>query len=243
MQLLLPPLRKKTPGPSKWGRDDGPREKLRINGPQGLADWELLCLILGQNTPKKNVMELARHILKENQDNLGAVARRSVQDLIKLKLEGFGPAKASAIVAAFELGRRHQAGLSSLKRPVFKEAAAAAPYLQPLLCDYNREVFAVLYLDQGNGLIHHEIVSQGGITATFVDPRLILKNALAVDAVSIIISHNHPSGSLRPSPADQALTAKISQGAKYLNIKLLDHIIVSRQGFFSFANDGILPQT
>jgi DNA repair protein RadC len=240
MQLLLPPLRKKTPGPSKWGRDDRPRERLKINGPQSLTDSELLCLILGNNTTKKHVMELSREILKENQDNLRNLARRSVQDLVKLKLEGFGPAKASAIVAAFELGRRHQAGLSA-KRPVFKESATAAQFLLPLLADYNYEVFAVLYLDQGNGLIHHEIISEGGITATYVDPRRILKRALAEDAVSLILAHNHPSGNLRPSQADQILTVKIAEGAKYLNIKLLDHIIVSCEGFFSFANEGILP--
>ena len=241
MQLLLPPPRKKKPGATKWGRDDGPREKLKINGPQSLSDWELLCLILGRNTPKKHVMELSREILRQHRHELHTLAKRSVQELVKLKLEGFGAAKASAIIAAFELGRRHQAGLSSSTRPVFKESAAAALYLQPLLGDYNREVFAVLYLDQGNGLIHHEIISEGGITATFVDPRRILKRALAEDAVSLILSHNHPSGNLRPSQADQALTTKIAEGAKYLNIKLLDHIIVSHEGFFSFANEGILP--
>ncbi|HET6253066.1 MAG TPA: DNA repair protein RadC [Puia sp.] len=240
MQLLLPPLRKKTPGPSKWGRDDGPREKLKINGPEILTDWELLCLILGSNTPKKTVMELAREILKENGDNLQNLARRNVQDLMKLKLEGLGQAKASAIIAAFELGRRYQAGISG-ERPVFKEASTAARFLQPLLGDYNYEVFAVLYLDQANGLIHHEKISEGGITSTYVDPRRILKRALAEDAVSIILAHNHPSGSLHPSPADKSLTVEISDGAKYLRIKLLDHIIVSRQGFFSFANEGILP--
>jgi DNA repair protein RadC len=240
MQLLLPPQRRKKPDlPAKWGRDDGPRQKLKINGPQELSDRELLCLILGSNTSKKHVMDLSHEILYHNQNDLGNLARRSVQDLVKLKLEGFGAAKASAIVAAFELGRRHQAGLSG-ERPVFKEATAAARFLQPLLADHNYEVFAVLYLDQGNGLIHHEIVSEGGITATYVDPRRILKRALAEDAVSIILSHNHPSGSLQPSQADQSLTADIAGGAKYLNIKLLDHIIVSRHGYFSFANEGLL---
>jgi DNA repair protein RadC len=240
MQHLLPPLPRKKPGlPAKWGRDDGPRERLKINGPQSLSDRELLCLLLGSNTSNKHVMELSSEILHQHQDDLSNLARRSVQDLVKLKLEGFGAAKASAIVAAFELGRRHQAGLSG-ERPVFKEATTAARFLRPLLADYNYEVFAVLYLDQGNGLIHNEIVSEGGITATYVDPRRILKRALAEDAVSLILSHNHPSGSLHPSQADQSLTAEIANGAKYLNIKLLDHIIVSRNGYFSFANEGLL---
>jgi DNA repair protein RadC len=240
MQLLLPPIpRKKRSLPAKWGRDDGPREKLKINGPQALSDRELLCLILGSNTHGNPVAELTREILHQNQFDLRKLGRRTVQDLVKLNLKGFGAAKASAIVAAFELGRRHQAGLS-FERPVFREATRAVQFLRPLIADYTYEVFAVLYLDQGNGLIHHEIVSEGGITATYVDPRRILKRALAEDAVSVILSHNHPSGSLHPSQADQALTADIAKGAKYLNIKLLDHIIVSRHGYFSFADEGLL---
>src|ERR1700730_8315892 len=110
MQHLLPPLpKKKTSAPSSWGRDDGPRERLKINGPQALSDRELLCLILGRNTPRKPVAELAREILFENGDDLHTLAGRTVTELEKLKLEGFGTAKASAVVAAFELGRRHQA--------------------------------------------------------------------------------------------------------------------------------------
>lgn len=241
MQLLLPPPpKKKRSAPRKWGRDEGPREKLKINGPHALTDRELVWLILGRNTPKKPVMELAAEILKRYDGNIHNLAKCSVQDLERLKLEGLGNAKASAIVAAFELGRRHQAGLSTFKRPVFKDPSAAAPFLRPLLCDFNHEVFVALYLNQGNGLIHHEIVSEGGITTTHVDIRRILKNALAVDAVALIISHNHPSGNLRPSRADETLTSQLKEGANFLNIKLLDHIIVSQQGFFSFANEGLL---
>ncbi len=152
-------------------------------------------------------MELSREILKENQDNLRNLAQRSVQDLVKLKLEGFGSQRPAAIVAAFELGRRHQAGLSA-KRPVFKDIRHRRPLLLPLLADYNYEVFAVLYLDQGNGLLHHEIISEGGITATYVDPRRILKRALAEDAVSLILAHNHPSGNLRPSRPTRFLPSR-----------------------------------
>jgi DNA repair protein RadC len=241
MQHLLPPLRKKkTAAANHWGRDDGPRERLKINGPQALSDRELLCLILGRNTPRKPVADLARAILFENGDDLHRLAGKSVGELEQLKLEGFGNAKASAVVAAFELGRRHQAHLSSLERPVFKNPAAAAPYLIPLFCNLKREVFTVLCLDQGNALIHHEKISEGGITATYVDPRVIFKIALREEAVSIILAHNHPSGSLRPSRADQILTDRIKEGANYLDIKLLDHIIVGAQGFFSFANEGLL---
>jgi DNA repair protein RadC len=167
------------------------------------------------------------------------LGKATVQDLLKLKIEGLGKAKASAIVAAFELGRRRQAGISP-RRPIFKDSKAAAGYLKPLLTDYTHEVFGVLYLDQGGRLKHFGILSEGGITATTVDPRLIFKKALQEEAVSIIVSHNHPSGNLKPSRADEALTTKINEGAKLLDIKLLDHIIVGDQGYFSFANEGLL---
>jgi len=154
-------------------------------------------------------------------------------------MEGIKEAKAIAIAAAMEIGRRRQIALA-LERPVIKDSPTAAAYLRPQLVDYPYEVFGVLYLNQSGGLKHFEKMSQGGITATTVDPRLIFKKALEEDAVSIIVSHNHPSGSLRPSKADEALTTKICEGARYLDIKLLDHIIVGDQGYFSFANEGLL---
>jgi DNA repair protein RadC len=138
-----------------------------------------------------------------------------------------------------ELGRRRQAGLTP-ERPIIKDTRTAAAYLQARLADYHHEVFVVLYLDQSGGLKHFGILSQGGITATIVDPRLIFKKALEESAVSIIISHNHPSGSPQPSKADEALTKKIKEGAGYLDIRLLDHIIVGDQGYFSFASEGLL---
>ena len=207
-------------------------------GPQALSDSELLAVLI-PGTTKHNALEQARLVLERSQNNLQLLGRRSVQDLVKLNIEGFGEAKASAIVAALELGRRRQAGLSP-ERPVFKDSKAAAAYLQPLLADYPYEVFGVLYLDQSGSLKHFGIISQGGITSTVVDPRLIFKQALQEGAVSIIVSHNHPSGSLRPSRADEILTTKINEGAKILDIKLLDHIIVGHQGYFSFANEGLL---
>jgi DNA repair protein RadC len=222
-----------------WAKDDRPREKLILKGPEALSNAELVCLILGRNTPKKGVMALSREILHENRDNLQNLAKCSVQDLLKLKIEGFGIAKAAAITAAFELGRRRQAGLST-EKPVFKDTRSAALYIQPLISDFPYEVFGVLYLDQANGLKHFELPSKGGITATYVDPRLIFRTALREEAVSIIICHNHPSGNLKPSRADEILTTRIKEGANYLDIKLLDHIIVSPRGYFSFANEGLL---
>jgi DNA repair protein RadC len=240
MQAQAPIRAEKKRTIKHWALDDRPREKLIAKGPQFLSDSELLCVLIGNGTPKTNAMELARLLLKKHKNNLQLLGKSTVQDLVKLKIEGFGKAKASTIVAALELGRRRQAGLSP-RRPTFKDSKAAAGYLLPQLAYYPYEVFGVLYLDQAGKLKHFGILSQGGITATTVDPRLIFKKALQEEAVSIIISHNHPSGSLQPSRADELLTTKINEGAKLLDIKLLDHIIVGDQGYFSFANEGLLP--
>jgi DNA repair protein RadC len=239
MQASEPIIQPKPHLIRNWAKDDRPREKLILKGPEALSNTELVCLILGRNTPRKTVMDLSRDILRTTRNNLQSLAKLSVRDLVNLKLEGFGIAKAAAIIAAFELGRRRQAGLSA-EKPIFRDTKAAALYVQPLLADCPCEVFGVLCLDQANGLKHFEKVSKGGITATYVDPRLIFRIALREEAVSIIVCHNHPSGNLRPSRADEILTARIKEGANYLDIKLLDHIIVGSQDYFSFADEGLL---
>lgn len=239
MQVSEPYIPDKSRPIKNWAKDDRPREKLILKGPEALSDSELLCLLIGNGSRRQNAMDLARRLLYESQDNLQTLAKRSVRDLLRLKLMGFGEAKASTIIAAFELGRRRAAGLTP-ERPVFIDIKAAANYLQPLLADYPYEVFGVLYLDQSNSLKNFELISKGGLTSTYVDPRLIFKRALQEEAVAIIISHNHPSGNLRPSRADEILTEKIKNGANLLDIKLLDHIIVSPGSFFSFAAEGLL---
>jgi DNA repair protein RadC len=224
-------------GIALWARGDRPREKLLDKGPQALSDSELLGILILNGTAKCDAVKLARIILKESQDNLLELGKRSVHDLKKIK--GIKEAKAITIVAAMELGRRREM-YWALEKPVIKDSPAAAAFLRSKLSNYRHEVFAVLYLNQSGGLKHFEEQSQGGITATIVDPRLIFKKALEENAVSIIVGHNHPSGNLRPSKADEALTAKINLGAKYMDIKLLDHIIVGDQGYFSFADEGLL---
>lgn len=238
MQALPPIIVEKKRPIKEWAEDDRPREKLMAKGPQALSDSELLALLI-PGTIHHNALDQAREVLKKTQDNLQLLGKCSVRDLVKMKIKGFGAAKATALVAALELGRRRQAGLSP-ERPVIKDTRTAAAYLHPLLADYQQETFGVLYLDQSGGLKLFEILSKGGITATIVDPRLIFKKALEESAVSIIISHNHPSGSLQPSKADEALTKKIKEGAGFLDIRLLDHIIVGDNGYFSFANEGLL---
>jgi DNA repair protein RadC len=156
-----------------------------------------------------------------------------------MKIKGVGEAKAITIAAALELGRRRQEAPLMAKNMIGSSSDIAA-YLQGKFRDLRREVFAVLFLNRSNKINHFEVVSEGGITGTVADPRIILRKALEHDAVSIILCHNHPSGSLKPSRADEQLTNKIKDAAAFFDIKLLDHIIVSENGYYSFADDGLL---
>ncbi|HEY0751980.1 MAG TPA: DNA repair protein RadC [Chitinophagaceae bacterium] len=221
----------------QWAKDDRPREKLLLKGPQALSDSELLAILIGMGTKNRSALDLAREILSLGKNSLPELGKRSVKELMKVK--GIGEAKAISIVAALEIGRRRQAS-SSMEKSLVSSSSDVAQYLQSLLRDHRHEVFAVLFLNRANKINHFEIISNGGITGTVADPRIILKKALDEDAVSLILCHNHPSGSLKPSRADEELTFKIKEAAKYFDIKVLDHIIVSESGYYSFADEGIL---
>lgn len=221
----------------EWAADDRPREKLLGKSPAALSDSELLAILINNGNKHKTAVDLAKEVLLLGKNNLSELGRLSVKDLMTIK--GIGEAKAITIAAALELGRRRQAA-GFLEKTQIKNSADIAGYLQTLLADFQHEVFAVIFLNQANKINHFEIVSEGGITGTVADPRIILKKALQEDAVSIVLCHNHPSGSLRPSKADEALTHKIKEAAKYFDIKVLDHIIVSKEGYYSFADDGML---
>jgi DNA repair protein RadC len=221
----------------EWAKDDQPREKLLSKSPMALSDSELVAILINNGNKHKSAVDLAKEVLWLGKNNLNELGRLSVKDLMTIK--GIGEAKAITIAAALELGRRRQAA-GFLEKPLVKSSADIARYLQTLLSDYQHEVFAVIFLNQANKINHFEIISEGGITGTVADPRIILKRALQEDAVNIVLCHNHPSGSLRPSRADQALTHKIKEAAGYFDIKILDHIIVSNEGFYSFADEGIL---
>ena len=220
-----------------WAIDDRPREKLLSKNPAALSDSELLAILINNGTKNKTAVDLAKEVLQLGKNNLVELGKLSVKELMKIK--GIGEAKAITITAALELGRRRQAA-NALEKTVIKESSEIAVYLQSLLKDHNHEVFAVVFLNRANKINHFEIISQGGITGTVADPRIILKKALEEDAVSIILCHNHPSGNVRPSKADEELTKKIKEAAKYFDIKVLDHIIVSEEGYYSFADEGIL---
>jgi DNA repair protein RadC len=220
-----------------WSKDDRPREKLLMSGAENLSNSELLAILINLGTRDKTAVDLAKEVLKMGKNNLVELGKLSVKELMKIR--GIGEAKAISIVAALELGRRRHAD-SSLEKRAIGASDDIARYLHTKLKDYRREVFAVIFLNRANRVNHFEIISEGGITATIADPRVILRKALEEDAVNIILCHNHPSGSLKPSKADQNLTRKIKEAACLLDINVIDHIIVSEDGYFSFADDGIL---
>lgn len=220
-----------------WAKDDRPREKLLLKGPSVLSNSELIAILINNGSKQKSAVELAQDVLRIGKDNLHELGKLSVKELMKVK--GIGEAKAISIVAAMELGRRRQA-LAYREKPLISSSTDVADYLQTLLKDYKHEVFAVLFLNRSNKINHFQIISEGGITGTVADPRIILKKALEEDAVSIILCHNHPSGSIKPSKADEELTHKIKEAARYFDIKVLDHLIVSDDGYYSFADEGLL---
>ncbi|MFN0081672.1 MAG: DNA repair protein RadC [Ferruginibacter sp.] len=220
-----------------WSEDDRPREKMTKHGADVLSNSELLAIIINNGSREKSALDLAKEILKLGKDNLDELGKLSLADLQKIK--GIGIAKAIAITAALELGRRRSGG-ELLQRTKVSSSKEIANYLRNILKDKSNEVFAVLFLNQANKIKSFKIMSKGGITGTVADPRVILKQALDEGATSLILSHNHPSGNLQPSRADQELTNKIKQAASYFDIKILDHIIVSDEGHYSFSDEGLL---
>jgi len=220
-----------------WAADDRPREKLLLKGPAALSDSELLAILINNGHKERSAVEIAREILRIGDNNLNELGKLSLNEFQTIK--GIGEAKAITIVAALELGRRRQAA-TYLEKTVIRRSSGIAQYLSANIKDYNYEVFGVLFLNKANKINHFEIISRGGITGTVADPRIILKKALEEDATSIVLCHNHPSGNLKPSRADEDLTHKIKEAAKYFDITVMDHIIVSEEGYYSFADEGIL---
>ena len=219
-----------------WAPDDRPREKLLSKGPEALSNSELLAILLSTGTKTKSAIEVAKEILALTGDNLNGLGKLSLKEL--MKVDGIGEAKAITIAAALELGRRRQA--TDAQKHIVRSSADIANYLQAHLRDKTHEVFMVAFLNRSNKIIHIETISEGGITATVVDTRIILKKALEQNAVNLVLCHNHPSGSLKPSKADEQLTQKIKQAALLLDIGVIDHVIVSEDGYYSFAGEGLL---
>lgn len=220
-----------------WAVDDRPREKLLLKGKESLSDSELLAILINTGSGKNSAVDLAREVLKLGKDNLDELGKLSINDF--LSIPGIGEAKAVTLAAALELGRRRHASTFFNKNFV-RSSKELAEFLKASLKDYSYEVFAVVFLNRSNKINHFEVLSKGGIAHTIVDSRVIFKKAIEVGCTSMILCHNHPSGSLKPSRADEELTARLRSAGQLLDIKVVDHIIVSDEGYYSFADDGLM---
>ncbi len=220
-----------------WARDDRPREKLMTLGAGSLSDAELIAILIRSGTTKESALDLAKRIMGQVGNDLHRLGGSSIGDLTQLN--GMGEAKAIAIIAALELGRRRRAS-GVQDRPSIATSATAYELIRPKLVELPHEEFWLLLLDRGNRLIEPAAVSKGGLHGTVADPKVIFKMALDRRASSIVLCHNHPSGQLRPSQEDIQLTRKLVDGAKLLDISIHDHLIVGGEGYYSFADNGML---
>ena len=222
---------------SGWDEMDKPREKLMAKGKDALSDAELIAILLGSGNREKSAVELAREILNTTQGNLNNLAHLSITDLMRFK--GIGEAKAISIVAALELGRRRRAS-EVIKQKKISSSKDAFEFMQPVLDNKPFEEFWVILLSRSNKIISREMISTGSLTGSLADPRKIYKLALEKLAASLILAHNHPSGSLIPSQSDKAITSKLRDAGKLMDISVLDHIIIGDGEYFSFADEGLL---
>ena len=220
-----------------WSPEDRPREKLLLKGTSALSDAELVAILIGSGTPKMSAVELSKKILLQGNNNLNELARLSVKDLMKIK--GIGEAKAITIVAALELGRRRKEQ-DPEEKPKINSSKDAFDLLKGEMMDLPKEEFWVLLMNRANRVIKKKRVSEGGVSGTVADPKIIFKLALEELASGIIVAHNHPSGNLQASQSDIDLTRKLKEAGKFLEIQLLDHLIIANQKYLSFADEGMI---
>ncbi|MBJ6366844.1 RadC family protein [Snuella sedimenti] len=221
----------------KWSLDDRPREKLLNKGRVSLSDAELVAILIGSGNKEESAVALAKRILANTGNNLSELGKLSIEQLMVFK--GIGEAKAITIAAALELGRRRR-GEEALNKKKISSSLSVFELMQPLVGELQHEEFWIIYLNNSNKVIQKYQLSKGGITGTLVDVRLVLKNALMLGATGLILVHNHPSGALNPSTADKQLTTKLKTAAQSLDIKVLDHLIVTEKAYFSFADESLL---
>ncbi|WP_179339925.1 RadC family protein [Winogradskyella ludwigii] len=220
-----------------WSQDDQPREKLRDKGKGTLSDAELIAILIGSGNREESAVALCKRIFASVDHNLNALGKLSIAQLMEFK--GIGEAKAISIVAALELGKRRRLE-EAIQLDKVSSSRSVFNVMQPILGDLPHEEFWILYLNNSNKIIHKNQLSKGGITGTLVDVRLVLKNALEVGAVALILCHNHPSGTLKPSEADKNITQKLKVAAQSLDISVLDHLIITESAYYSFADENIL---
>lgn len=222
---------------NQWAEDDRPREKFLLKGKTSLSDSELLAILIGSGSRNESAVQLCQRILASANNNLTQLGKLSVQQLMQFK--GVGEAKAISIASALELGKRRQnEATAELKK--ITSSKAVFEIMQPIIGELPHEEFWVLYLNNSNKVIYKSQISKGGITGTVVDSRLIFKMAFEHFATSIILVHNHPSGKLQASEADKQITRKLQEAGKYLEIQVLDHLIVCQNAYLSFADENLL---
>jgi len=220
-----------------WAEEDRPREKFLSKGKMTLSDAELIAILIGSGSRSESAVQLAQRILASTKHNLHQLGKLSVGDLMKFK--GIGEAKAISIAAALELGRRRKES-KSIQRRKIQSSQTAYEEIMDVLSDLPHEEFWVMYMNRANEVIERKNISKGGVSGTVADIKIILKQALELLSSSMIVCHNHPSGNLKPSQQDIALTKKIAEAAKNIDMKLLDHIIVGNNAYFSFADEGLI---
>lgn len=221
----------------QWAVEDRPREKMLAKGVRSLSEAELIAILIGSGSLEESAVELSKRVLASANNNLNELGKKTIGDYQKFK--GIGPAKAITISAAMELGRRRKES-SPLEKTKVVSSADAAAIFKPLLSDLSYEEFWILMLNRNNQFIDTFRVSQGGLSGTVIDVRIILKTAIDKLACSLILCHNHPSGNLVPSEADKEITRKIKEAGKHMDIPVLDHIIIGNDSYFSFADEGLI---
>ena len=221
---------------NQWAEDDRPREKFLLKGKSSLSDSELLAILIGSGSRNESAVQLCQRILFSANNNLNQLGKLSIQQLTEFK--GIGEAKAISIAAALELGRRRRTeDAEELKK--ITSSKAVFEIMQPIIGELPHEEFWILYLNNSNKVIHKAQLSKGGITGTVVDSRIVFKTAFEQNATSIILTHNHPSGKLVASDADKEITQKLKMAGKQLDIIVIDHIIITENGYYSFQDEGI----
>jgi DNA repair protein RadC len=224
-------------GIKEWAVEDRPREKMLYRGMAALSDAELLAILIRSGNREDTAVELSRKILSDVKNNLHELSKKNFEELSKYK--GIGEAKAISILAAMELGRRRNQS-TALELDKITCSNDVANFLRPLMGDQDHEVFWVLFLNRQNKITEKHQISEGGITGTVIDVRRILKMALEKTATSLIIAHNHPSGNLDPSESDRKITRQLKESGALMEVPLLDHLIITQSGYFSFADEGLL---
>ncbi|WP_057937415.1 RadC family protein [Algoriphagus resistens] len=222
---------------SQLAEEDRPREKLLLKGKLALSDAELIAILIGSGTPSVSAVDLSKHILADVNYDLRSLAKLSIQDLKKFK--GIGEAKAISIIAAMELGRRRKDSVQ-VSKPRITCSQDIYNLMRPELLDEQVEHFYLILLNRGNQILKKHLVSQGGTAGTVVDTKIVFKIALEHLAQSIILVHNHPSGNLSPSDQDKRLTQRLVKVGRELDLPVLDHVIFTDSGYFSFADEAIL---